>query len=290
MGASDLPKIGVEAVVAGLSAYLGGMASMQKATDAVNKTTDKVASTTQKMDQAQQAATKQANSLTKSLLNQVGINGQAATSIENVVSKIGSIGPVAAVATAAVAAIAVAFVALGMRGAALVGIQQSFDNLTASIGITSDALLNQLNVAAGQTISEFDLMKTANQALAGATGEFGKEFGESLPKLLEVARVQARATGQSVDYLFNSLVTGVKRASPMLIDNTGITLKVGEANQKYAEALGKTAAQLTLNEQKQALLNAVLESGQAAIDANAGVQETAAGRTPAYGGNPLQHP
>ena len=186
---------------------------------------------------------------------------------------------VAAAATAAVAALVagiVALIKLGQRGAALRGISESFDNLTRSIGLASDALLNRLSKAAAGTIADFRLMTTANKALAGAVGEFGQRFGNALPRLLEIARTQARATGQSVAFLFQSLTDGIKRNTPLLIDNTGLVLKVGEANRRYAESVGKTVQELTAQERQIALLQATMQAGNRAIEAAGNIAETAA--------------
>src|SRR5690606_38205575 len=118
--------------------------------------------------------------------------------------------------------------------------------------------------------------RQANIALAGAIGEFGIQFGQKLPKLLEIARAQARATRQSVDFLYQSIITGIKRGSPLLIDNIGLVLKVGEANQAYAESVGKTVEQLTAEEKQIALLNATVEAGQEILNIYGQQQETAA--------------
>lgn len=182
----------------------------------------------------------------------------------------------ATLAIGVVTALVAAFVALGQRGSTLVGLGESFDRLTASIGVTSTTLLQDLREASAGTVADFELIRLANVALAGAVGDFGQQFGEKLPKLLEVARVQARATGQDVNFLFQSLITGIKRGSPLLIDNTGLVLKVEEANQKYAESIGKTVSQLTAEDKQIALLNATLAAGQVAIEALGGAQETAA--------------
>jgi len=47
----------------------------------------------------------------------------------------------------------------------------------------------------------------------------------------------------------------------MILDNLGLTIKIGDVNDKYAKSLGKTVEALTISEKKQAMLNAVLESG-----------------------------
>ena len=180
-----------------------------------------------------------------------------------------------AAAVAAVAASA-AFVALGLRGAAMPGVIQAFDVTSAKAGILSKTLLGDLRAASRGTVSDLALMKSANLALAGASDEVARALGPGggLAGLMNVARAQARATGQDVDFLFQSLVSGVKRSSPMLVDNTGLVLKVGDANEKMAQSLGKSVEQLTAAEKQIAILNATLEAGQSAVET--------------YGSGPLQ--
>src|SRR5690606_5692864 len=170
--------------------------------------------------------------------------------------------------TMAAVALGAALVGLGLRGAAMTGVVQAFDALTASAGTTANVLLQDLRDAARGTVADMTLMRQANVALAGAGPELAKALAADggLAGLLEIARAQARATGESVDHLFQSLVTGIKRSSPLLIDNTGLVLKVGEANEAYARAIGKAVDQLTAEEQQIALLNATLEAGRVGIE------------------------
>lgn len=185
----------------------------------------------------------------------------------------------AAVAGVAVfgAAIVGAVVALGklaMEAAPLEGIGIAFNKMAERSGLSLDAMRK----AAAGTISDFDLMKSANVALTGAGENLGKEFGTKLPALLEIARAAAKATGQDVGFMFESLVTGIKRGSPMLIDNTGLQLKMSEANAALAEQLGKTVDELTAEEKQIALLDATLAAGKAMVDDFGGGQLTAAER------------
>jgi sugar-specific transcriptional regulator TrmB len=80
--------------------------------------------------------------------------------------------------------------------------------------------------------------------------------------------------------MFNDIVVGIGRASPLILDNLGITVKIGEANEKYAESLGKASKELTVAEKKQALLNAVLDQGASIMErvGEAGQMITAAER------------
>src|SRR5690606_23630638 len=45
----------------------------------------------------------------------------------------------------------------------------------------------------------------------------------ALPRLLEFASIRAQQTGQSVDYLVDSIITGIGRKSPLILDNLGIS-------------------------------------------------------------------
>ena len=92
------------------------------------------------------------------------------------------------------------------------GVRAAFDRLPNSI-----QLMGELKTATAGTVSELELMKRTVQA-----SNFGIGL-ESLPKLLEFAAVRAQQTGQSVDYLVDSIVTGIGRKSPLILDNLGIS-------------------------------------------------------------------
>lgn len=265
----------------GLRAELQNYAPFQKALTAVNK---HMAEAAKQAKETAKAATPLSKELDKAgfsfdavkdkIANFTGINRQAIDTIFQVTQAFGPMAIAAGAAALAAVGLAAGFVALGNRGAPLVGLADSFDRLTASVGVSSQALLIDLRKASAGTVADFDLIRRANMALVGAQGEFGKQFGKQLPKLLEAARAAARATGQDVDFLFQSLVTGIKRASPLLIDNTGIVLKVGEANEALAKSLGKSVEQLTAEEKQIAVLNATVESGQKLIDSLGNATET----------------
>lgn len=93
------------------------------------------------------------------------------------------------------------------------GIQQAFDRLN------KPGLLNNLREATRGTVSDFELMKTAVNA-----SNFQVPL-ERLGSLLAFARQRARDTGQEVDYLVNSLILGIGRRSPLILDNLGINIR-----------------------------------------------------------------
>lgn len=92
------------------------------------------------------------------------------------------------------------------------GVKQAFDKLHGS-----EIVLNNMKLATRGTVTELDLMKSAVQA---------QNFGipiQNLANLFEFANERAKATGQSVDYLTDSIVTGIGRKSPLILDNLGIS-------------------------------------------------------------------
>ena len=135
-------------------------------------------------------------------------------------------------------------------------IQMSFRNMARVAGESADAVIASLQEMSGHTINELDLMTAASKAsLLGLPVD---KFDE----LMQIARASATATGGDVKQMFADIVTGIGRASPMILDNLGITIKIGEANQKYADSIGKTVEQMSAEDKKMAILNATLESGR----------------------------
>ena len=116
------------------------------------------------------------------------------------------------------------------------GVRNAFEKLPGSI-----RLMQELKQATAGTVSELDLMKRAVQA-----SNFDISL-QALPKLLEFAAVRAQQTGQSVDYLVDSIVTGIGRKSLLILDNLGLSsVRINEELKKtpnYAEAIGNIASQ-----------------------------------------------
>jgi hypothetical protein len=92
------------------------------------------------------------------------------------------------------------------------GVRAAFERLP-----NSTKLMEDLKEATGGTVSELGLMKRAVQA-----SNFDISLA-ALPKLLEFATLRAQQTGQSVDYLVDSIVTGIGRKSKLILDNLGIS-------------------------------------------------------------------
>lgn len=77
--------------------------------------------------------------------------------------------------------------------------------------------LTMLRDSVKGTVSDLELMKRAVTA---------RNFGipvQELGNLLEFAAKRAQDTGQEIDYLVDSIVTGIGRKSPLILDNLGIS-------------------------------------------------------------------
>ena len=155
---------------------------------------------------------------------------------------------------------------MGELGAASLDSKAAFDSMISSVG-AAPGLLEDMRSAAGGTVSDLEIMRGASLALAGTQGNMSTAMAEAQPAMLEIARAAYKmnpALG-SVTHMYQSLNTGIKRNSPMLIDNLGIVVKLGQAQEQYAAKLGKAVGDLTDEEKQMALLNATLEGGQRLI-------------------------
>lgn len=104
------------------------------------------------------------------------------------------------------------------------GITQAFEKIG-----TAD-YLKELRTATKGTVSDIELMKAAVKA---------KDFRiplEDLGKYLSFAQLKAQQTGQSLDYMVDSIVTGLGRKSPMILDNLGLSAaEIKEQTEKTGD-------------------------------------------------------
>ena len=105
--------------------------------------------------------------------------------------------------------------------------------------------LQELRSATKNTVSDIELMKAAVKA---------KDFRiplEDLGKYLSFAQLKAQQTGQELDYMVDSIVTGLGRQSPQILDNLGLsaaeikeqTKETGDFMKGVANIVEKNLAQ-----------------------------------------------
>jgi hypothetical protein len=100
-------------------------------------------------------------------------------------------------------------------------------------------------------------------AQAGAIGTAAGLSADQLTRLGAAAKDASQILGRDVTDSFNRLVRGVTKAEPELLDELGIILRLKDASQKYADAIGKNVNDLTQFEKSQAVANDVLGQAEA---------------------------
>lgn len=134
------------------------------------------------------------------------------------------------------------------QGVKLGPVQASFARLSEGVKVDSDRMLSSLQTATRGMVSNYDLMLASNKAMLLGL----PVTADSMTELARTASVLGKAMGQDATKSFDDLITALGRSSPLILDNLGLTVKVEEANQKYAASLGKTADSLTDAEKKMA--------------------------------------
>lgn len=161
----------------------------------------------------------------------------------------------AAIMSAAFVAVGAAAVKFAEKSGRFDGVRKSFNALAESQGQDAKKMLDNMRELSRGTVSDMSLMEKANNALL--LGLPVDRFGD----MLKVAQSASVATGQSMDFMLNSIVTGLGRGSKLMLDNLGILIDTEAAYKEYAATLGKTSEKLTDAEKKQAFVNKALEVG-----------------------------
>jgi methyl-accepting chemotaxis protein len=144
---------------------------------------------------------------------------------------------------------------LAIDAAPLEGIQGAFAGIAESAGKSSFEMLDALKQSSAGMIAQRDLMTSFNKA-AQLVGE---DFAVQLPEAMQYLSKVSAATGEDMDFMLNSLVTGVGRMSPMILDNLGIQVQLSEATARAADMFGVEASQLTKAQQQAGMMNVILQ-------------------------------
>lgn len=169
----------------------------------------------------------------------------------------------------AILPITIAITALGLAinkvfdtaklGAKLRAQELAFRNLADSNGADGERIIKTLKQVSKDTVTNVSIIESANKAiLLGIPAN-------KLEELLKIARAASKATGDSIQKSFEDITIGIGRQSRLILDNLGLIVSVGVANEKYAEQLGITASELTDSQRKQAFLNRTIEAGRVII-------------------------
>ena len=140
----------------------------------------------------------------------------------------------------------------------LPAVEESFVRLTKAIDVDGSDMLSKMNTATRGMVANYDLMLSANKAMLLGLPVTAESMGD----LAKTATTLGKAMGLDATQALDNLIVALGRSSPLILDNLGLTVKVEEANERYAAQLGKTAAELTGAETKMAFYSAAMEAAR----------------------------
>ena len=192
----------------------------------------------------------------------ISAKDRASPVLKGVGNVLGGLGKAAAlgatVFAGAAAGMGAGLLKLALDAAPLENIQLSFENLAGSAGFMGDEMLAALEKSSSGMISQRDLMESFNSAAQLVS----KDFAVQLPDAMQYLSKISAATGEDMTYMLDSLVTGVGRLSPAILDNLKIQVSLEEATARAAEMFGVEADQLTKAQTQAGMMDVVLQKLQ----------------------------
>ena len=198
----------------------------------------------------------------------VGSAGRAFQGLGKVA--LGGIG----VATGAVVGLGAALGKIAIDAAPVEGLSAAFEGLAESAGYGEDEMLAALKRGSAGMVANRNLMATFNEAAQLVS----KDFAVQLPDAMQYLSKVSGATSQDMGFLLDSLVKGVGRLSPMILDNLGIQVSLAEATDRAATMFGVEADALDKSQIQAGMMNVVLEKLAENTAAMPDVTDTAAAK------------
>lgn len=184
------------------------------------------------------------------------------------------VGAALYMAVSRVAAFGLELLKLGSESSA---IRSSFRNLSGKEGLDANNFLKDLKKNTAGAVSELTLMKTVSK------GKFLGVDMKSMPTLLKFATIRAKEMGVETDYLVDSIVTGLGRKSPLILDNLGLTMneldaaviKVAKSHGKLITKVDEQTRAMYLTEAAVLVANDQIKQSSISLDSNAFMLERA---------------
>lgn len=180
---------------------------------------------------------------------------------------------------AGMAAAGAAAYKLAADAAPLKGVQDAFAGIAEAASFSSAEMLASLKSSSAGMVTNRDLMMSFNKASQLVSVDFARTLPDAMGMLGKVAE----ATGEDVGFMLDSLVTGVGRLSPMILDNLGIQVDLTAAMEDYAEANGLVVSEMTKQEQQAALTAQVLDKLAENTDAMPDLADSASAKFASFG-------
>lgn len=183
-----------------------------------------------------------------------GTLGKVGKSLKSTGDKLADIRKPALIATAAIGGMVIAGIKLSETAGKYASVRDAFKSMTEDMGVSVDQFEKDVAKASAGTLDKLTILRGGTRALSLMGRESFEDFGSEFAKMAELSKKAARATGQEVTYMFDSLITGMSRESKMILDNLGITVDLTQAKKDYAAQLGREVDEMTIAEEKRAVL------------------------------------
>lgn len=144
---------------------------------------------------------------------------------------------------------------LAIDAAPVEGLTKAFEGLLSEAGASAPEVLRAFKTLSGGAVASRDAMESFNKAAGLVSTDFAMELPEAMKYLTKVSA----ATGTDINYLLDSLVTGVGRLSAPILDNLQIQVSQAEATERAAQMFGVEADALTKTQQQAGMMNLVME-------------------------------
>ena len=212
----------------------------------VNGKMQKATVSAKKLNQALNETQKSTRTLDRNLKGAAGATANGTKAFSKMGQGMGGLVAVYASFAAQVFALTALFGAL-KNAADLENLRKSQVSFATSTGLAIQSLTGNLREASQGMLG---FQEAAQAATIGVAKGFS---GGQLEELVVGATKASAALGRNFDDTFDRLLRGVSKAEPELLDELGITLRLEEATNRYAEAIGTTRQNLTTAQRSQAV-------------------------------------
>ena len=264
-------KSDIDELLADNKKVVTSIVKVKKAEDETNKAFENAAKTREKSLKTTQAELKKLEAANKKAFKTDGVNkfnkeiDQSKGKIKALGGELGKVDKQGKAFTGTLRTIALSLAAafsiqrLGAFLGELIEIGKQVEGVRISFGRINDPnLLRNLRNSTQGTVNDLELMRNAVRA---------RNFEvplEKLAKLFKFAQQRARETGESVQFLVDSIILGIGRKSPLILDNLGISAV------KLRETLRGAAVEMaTVADVAEAVTKIIDENLTPAIDLNA---------------------
>ena len=181
--------------------------------------------------------------------------------IDNLAMKFGKLNIALTAAKAAISAMNKA-IEFAVEGENVKGIETAYKNLSNTMGVSGDKMIEGLRQVSKGTIDETDLMKMASSAMI----QFGAQSAK-IPEVFAIARGAAKLFGGTAEDQFDRITQAIARQRTGQLASIGIHINAEKVMREYANSIGKAADSLTDAEKRAAILNETIKQGSVNMEA-----------------------